>query len=43
LPQPYAEHAEHLVLYGQFVGSWDIDDELFTSGRGAVVAPGTPD
>jgi hypothetical protein len=22
---PYDEHAEKLMLYGQFVGSWDID------------------
>ena len=22
---PYAEYAEQLMLYGQFVGAWDID------------------
>jgi hypothetical protein len=26
---PYPEHADQLVLYGQFVGSWDIDATWF--------------
>jgi hypothetical protein len=26
---PYAEHAEKLMLYGQFVGLWDIDATWF--------------
>ena len=27
---PYAPHAEKLMLYGQFVGSWDIEATWFT-------------
>jgi hypothetical protein len=37
---PFPEHAEKLMLYGQFVGSWDIDgiwyqqDGARTTGKG---------
>jgi len=31
---PFAEYAEKLMLYGQFVGSWDIDATWYEQGGG---------
>ncbi len=31
---PFAEHAEKLMLYGQFVGSWDMDVTWYEQGGG---------
>ena len=31
---PYAEYAEKLMLYGQFVGSWDIEATWYDQAGG---------
>ncbi len=33
-PGPYPEHSEELMLYGQFVGAWDVASEWYgTDGK----------
>jgi hypothetical protein len=33
---PYPEYADKLMLFGQFVGGWDIESKFFERGRGLV-------
>ncbi len=37
---PLAEHREQLMLFGQFVGSWDLDSKWYAQDRVARTARG---